>query len=75
MWSSTKSRAVLTAAPATTLRVLSRLRRGPMSWKKLAVHLKADLEYLDDFARFGDAAVSDRLYYQAHQKILCRKPC
>jgi hypothetical protein len=48
--------------------ILSRLQRGPISWKKLALYLKLDLEYLDLFAQLGDAAVSDRLYWEAKQE-------
>jgi hypothetical protein len=48
--------------------VLARLRRGPMSWKRLALHVEDDLEYLDEFARLGDAAFSDRLYWRAVQE-------
>jgi hypothetical protein len=39
------------ADPESRQQILARLQRGPISWKKLAVYLKLDLEYLDLFAQ------------------------
>jgi hypothetical protein len=59
--------------PELLERVISRLRRGSMSWKRLALYLENDLEYLDEFARRGDAALSAQLYWRAVQEDLVRK--
>jgi hypothetical protein len=51
--------------PELRERVLTRLRRGSMSWKRMFCWVQYDLEYLDEFARRGDAAVSERTWIEA----------